>query len=286
MTAGSHPCLAVSAKPESVDDLALRLRDLGSGGIEIRDRDTMTPGESGGVLLLAGFADATSRDAALAAMLDGGGAAAARAVDVTDDGWSTRWREFFRPVVLERLQVITPWMVPPRPDRLTVVIDPGQAFGTGGHPTTRLVLEMLEQRLAGAAAARPVLDVGTGSGVLAIAAAMLGAAPVRGIDIDAEALAAAEDNARKSGVSARVAFSIGGPENLGGVWPLVLANIELAAFRELALAIAARVAAGGELLVSGLLDGQAEACRSLFAGFAAGEERGLDGWVALSLVRR
>lgn len=284
MSVPPYPCLAIDVVQASVDDVARRLHLLGSSGIEIRDRDTMTPRE--GALLLAGFPDAVTRDAALACMAGVGGCFEARPVDVAEDGWATRWREFFRPVVLERLQVVTPWMAPPHPDHPSIVVDPGMAFGTGGHPTTRLILEMLERRFAGPAPPRRVLDLGTGSGVLAIAAVALGAGQAHGIDVDPGAVAVAEQNARINAVSDRATFAAGSPEGLGGAWPLVMANIELPVFESSAAAIAALVAAGGGLLVSGLLEDQAAFCRSLFAGFEVTEERALDGWSALALVRR
>ncbi|HUT76984.1 MAG TPA: 50S ribosomal protein L11 methyltransferase, partial [Polyangia bacterium] len=196
-----------------------------------------------------------------------------------------RWREFFQPVVLEHLQVITPWMTPPHPDRPTVVVDPGQAFGTGGHPTTRLILSMLERRACGTGLADRVLDVGCGSGVLAIAAAVLGAVSAYGIDIDPQAIAAADENILANRVADRVRCGSRTLTDLGGTWPLVLANIELSVFALLAPAIAARVAPAGELLVSGLLADQAEACLALFPDFAVVERLALDGWLALALVR-
>jgi ribosomal protein L11 methyltransferase len=275
----------VEADSALVDELSWRLHGLGASGIEVRDDRTMTAGEGAGALLLAGFADAASRDSALAALAGAPGVGTARAVEVADDGWSTRWREFFRPVVLERLQVVTPWMTPPRPDLPAVVIDPGQAFGTGGHPTTRLILAMLEQRAARGGLPGRVLDVGTGSGVLAIAAVLLGAGEALGIDIDGEAVAAARENAAANGVAGRVRCLGSAVRDLGETWPLVLANIELPVFRELAPAISARVAAGGELLVSGLLEEQAEAGLALFPGFEHGQRPVLDGWTALALRR-
>jgi ribosomal protein L11 methyltransferase len=285
MSSPPHPCLAISADPDNVDHLAWRVHALGANGIEIRDRDTLTPGAAGRSLLLAGFDDGAARDAARDALASGAGNTEVRSLDVTDDGWSTRWREFFRPVVLERLQVITPWMAPPRADRLTLVVDPGQAFGTGGHPTTRLVLSLLERRAFGAGLPERVLDVGCGSGVLAIAAALLGAGSAHGIDIDPQAVHSANENALANRVADRVSCTARTPDDLSGTWPLVLANIELTAFVRLAPAIAARVAPAGSLLVSGLLEDQAEACRSLFPDFDVVGRLTLDGWLALALVR-
>ena len=112
-----------------------------------------------------------------------------------EPGWEDRWRAFHRPVEIGRLWVGPPWEEPP-PGLLTVVIDPGRAFGTGAHPTTRLCLELLQEL-----APTSLLDVGCGSGVLAIAAARLAFAPVVALDNDPDAIEATEINTRANGVS-------------------------------------------------------------------------------------
>jgi ribosomal protein L11 methyltransferase len=208
-----------------------------------------------------------------------------RSVNLVDDGWSTRWREHFRPVVLEKLQVITPWMIPPRPDLISIVIDPGQAFGTGGHATTRLILRLLERRAAEGALPETLLDVGTGSGILAVAAARLGARKVTAIDSDAASVEAARENAVANRVSARIDLCHGPISELRGRWPLVLANLELAIFLKHAPDIARCVADRGALLLSGLLADQAAACLALWPGFRTLDRQEEDGWAALALER-
>jgi ribosomal protein L11 methyltransferase len=120
-------------------------------------------------------------------------AGTANAEDV-GEGWAERWREFHRPVRVGSLWVGQPWQEPPT-DALVVVIDPGRAFGTGAHATTRLCLELLGRIERGS-----LLDIGCGSGVLAIAAAKLGFAPVVAIDDDEQAVAVARANAEANGV--------------------------------------------------------------------------------------
>jgi ribosomal protein L11 methyltransferase len=117
------------------------------------------------------------------------------AVSDVEEGWEERWREFHKPVRIGRLWVGPPWESPPA-DALAVVVDPGRAFGTGAHPTTRLCLEALLDLERGS-----LLDVGCGSGVLAIAAALLGFAPVLGIDTDDAAIDATRANAAANGVA-------------------------------------------------------------------------------------
>ena len=121
----------------------------------------------------------------------------ASARDVAD-GWEERWREFHRPTRVGQLWIGQPWQEPPA-DALAVVIDPGRAFGTGAHPTTRLCLELLAEVERGS-----LLDVGCGSGVVAIAAAKLGFAPVLAVDLDEHAVDAAGRNARANGVAVDV----------------------------------------------------------------------------------
>jgi len=142
----------------------------------------------------------------------------ARGADV-DGGWEDKWRAFHRPVRVGRLWVGPPWETPPA-DVLTVVVDPGRAFGTGSHPTTQLCLQALQELEPG-----PLLDVGCGSGVLTIAAALLGFAPVLGVDIEEPSIAATLENARANGVTVE-AHLVVGDEPLPSS-PLVVANISL-----------------------------------------------------------
>ncbi len=130
--------------------------------------------------------------------------------EIADD-WPERWKRFHRPVLIESprgvpaLYVRPPWEAPSdREDVKEIVIDPGQAFGTGAHATTRLCLELLLELTGLEGAAGPLLDVGTGSGVLAIAAAQLGFAPVLGLDHERESVAAAGENANANGVTIEV----------------------------------------------------------------------------------
>jgi ribosomal protein L11 methyltransferase len=136
-------------------------------------------------------------------------------------GWEDRWRSFHRPIRIGRLWVGPPWESPP-PDALAIVIDPGRAFGTGAHPTTRLSLELLQELEPGS-----FLDVGCGSGVLAVAAALLGHAPVLGVDVEAPSIVATRDNAARNGVDLEV--QLVGPEDRLPEVQAAVANISIEA---------------------------------------------------------
>jgi ribosomal protein L11 methyltransferase len=146
---------------------------------------------NGGGLELAAYTNAAGEERIWQAF---GGAASA---DVEED-WQDRWRQFHKPVRVGSLWIGPPWETPD-PGAIAVVIDPGRAFGTGGHPTTQLCLGLLEAEERGA-----VLDIGCGSGVLSIAAAKLGFAPVLALDFDPQAVEATERNAAANGVSIEV----------------------------------------------------------------------------------
>ncbi|HEY6960430.1 MAG TPA: 50S ribosomal protein L11 methyltransferase, partial [Gaiellaceae bacterium] len=144
--------------------------------------------ERGDGVELAAYTDAAGEERMWAFFGNG------RAADV-DSGWEDRWRAFHRPIRIGRLWVGPPWLEPDA-DALAVVIDPGRAFGTGAHQTTQLCIETLQELEP-----QPLLDVGCGSGVLSIAAALLGYAPVVGVDIEEPSIAATLENAAANGVA-------------------------------------------------------------------------------------
>ena len=222
----------------------------------------------------------------------------------TADDWQERWRQFHRPVLIEAppatragvgalpaLHIRPPWeLADTRPSGHVeeIVIDPGQAFGTGAHATTALCLELLLALAATGAAHGPLLDVGTGSGVLAIAAARLGFAPVLGLDHEAESVEAAQDNAEVNGVQIAVerfdlrTQPLPGP---GAERPrVILANLLLPLLLELSRTM---VRAPEHLIASGLLREQADQVATAFAErFGLTEHRRLQRgeWAALWLL--
>jgi ribosomal protein L11 methyltransferase len=216
--------------------------------------------------------------------------------------WELAWRVHFTPLRLgRRLLIVPPW-VPAPPDtkpgdaelddagRVRIVIDPGQGFGTGWHASTALALLMLED-LLGASPPPPVpsrlLDVGTGSGILAIAGRLLGVPQAVTLDLDAQALPDVRRNFALSGLAAPLGMLRGGPECLRGAFPLVLANIVSEVLLAHRAALAGLTALGGCLILSGILEPERAALVEAYAalGFAPIHERRREGWVALCLRR-
>jgi ribosomal protein L11 methylase PrmA len=158
------------------------------------------------------------------------------------------------------------------------------AFGTGLHPTTALCLEAIEDRLVGRGVRDPgMLDVGTGSGVLALAALKLGVPQAVGIDIDEEALRVAAENARINGLESRLQLVHGGPEAVDGTWPLVVANVLAAPLIEMAPVLVRRVGHHGELLLSGIASGVEEEVERVYRrlGMHRLQAESRAGWVTL-----
>ena len=208
-----------------------------------------------------------------------------------EDDWTQAWRAHYRPIPVGRSLLILPaWMEPPSGDRLVIRMDPGMAFGTGTHPTTRLCLLALEELLQ---PGQQVLDLGCGSGVLAIAAAKLGARRALALDIDPAAVRAAQHNAARNGVQQRVQVMAGSLPELQAMQPpptfdLLLANI-LAPILEQLLeeGMAALLRPEGRAVLSGVLAHQADHLlqRAAPCGLALEKELAMEDWRALVLKR-
>ncbi len=197
--------------------------------------------------------------------------------EIAEQNWVQLTQAQFEPIrINDRLWIVPTWHDAPDPAAINLILDPGMAFGTGSHPTTRLCLEWLVESIRGG---ERLLDYGCGSGILAIAAAKLGAGSVLGIDIDDNALTAARDNAEKNQVTLELRHS---REALGETFNLVVANILTNPLCVLAPLLAARVAAGGRIALSGVLESQTELVLAAYAPFLSlcvGAT--LDGWVRL-----
>jgi ribosomal protein L11 methyltransferase len=193
-----------------------------------------------------------------------------------DDDWADRWKEFHKPVQIGHIHVRPPWWAPLK-DSIDIVIDPGQAFGTGAHPTTRLSLELLLE-----VAPAPLVDLGCGSGVLAIAAAKLGFTPITALDHDPAAVDATRENADTNGVTLERVERHDLRERPAPVAPVVIANL----MRPLLLRVAELMPEQPEtLIVSGLLEGEEEVVAAAFVPMRERRRLGLQGWSALLLTR-
>jgi len=201
--------------------------------------------------------------------------------EVDDDDWVRRSQAQFPPTrISARLWIVPSWHELPDPAAVSVRLDPGVAFGTGTHPTTQLCLQWLDEELRPGSS---VLDYGCGSGILAIAAGRLGAGALVGVDVDEQALTAARVNSTTNAVTARYTD----PAGLGsGRYDVVIANILSNPLKVLAPALLARVAAGGALVLSGVLERQGEevlaAYREADRAVCLSVWRALEGWVCLA----
>lgn len=204
-------------------------------------------------------------DAATESALRAAGLGPVEASEV-EEGWEERWREFHHGVAIGRLWVGPPWEEP-QPGLLPLVVDPGRAFGTGAHPTTRLCLELLQEQPPGS-----TLDVGCGSGVLSVAAALLGHGPVLAVDDDPLAIEATAGNAAANGVAGRVeARLLDARDAALPAADLALANVSLAVVETVLPLLDARRA-----IISGFL----ERAAPVAPGWRRLERRTRDGWAA------
>lgn len=262
----------VSVAPADVELVSDRLWVAGAIGIEEQGDDP--------VLLFAGFEDEAAAHAAAAAE------PGARVEAVEDDSWADEWRAWAQPVRVGDLLVQPAWLPLAEDHDAAVVltIDPGRAFGSGAHASTALALEALwSEPLDGA----HVLDLGTGSGVLAIAAVRRGAAHVVATDIDPAALDACVRNAEVNGAAARIVAVDEPPSSFATAFDAAFANVLAVTLREVARDLVAVVVPGGCLVLSGMLDEQVDAVVECYADAGCSVRRVLrrEGWAALVLDR-
>jgi ribosomal protein L11 methyltransferase len=272
--------LALRVKREDADVVLAELLELAPGGVEETDLPD-------GVIEYAVYGAPGELPELPDLQAAAGGALVEVVTTEVADDWADRWRQFHRPIeIAGRLYVRPPWE-PARDDIMDLVIDPGQAFGTGAHHTTRLCLELLADESVPTPPAAGVMDLGCGSGVLAIAAAKLGWGPVAGVDHELESVRATAENATANGVTVAVErFDLirGGPAPTA---PLVLANL----LRPLLLCVARAGFQGGTapqtLIASGLLTHEADEIAAAFArhDLIEADRRTSGEWAALLLRR-
>ena len=200
---------------------------------------------------------------------------------VEQEDWQNAWKKYYHAMDIGKRLAIVPGWEQYDTDRTAITMDPGMAFGTGTHETTALCLEVLDERVRGG---ERVLDIGTGSGILAIAALKLGAAAAEGVDIDPMCVRTAGENAVRNGVEDRLTVLVGDlSDKASGVYDLITANIVAAAILSLAPHVPALLAPGAVFIASGIIDTRKE---EVLAGLrAAGLEpfdvREKRGWVCI-----
>ena len=274
--------LSVAAAPEILEALAALLVEWGAGG---------TVEEAGGI---AAFYVPEERDRVEALLAryasDLGAPVSWGWIDVPDEDWWESWKAHFRPtVVSSRLAVCPSWEAwnPPSPEIRVIRMDPGRAFGTGTHETTRLCLGALDRWLA-EEPADTLLDVGSGSGILSIGASLLGVGRVVAVDVDPVASQATRENAARNGAADVIVAVCADLRAIRGTYPLVVANILYEVLLGLAPLLSERVTPGGRLLLSGMLRPELPSAVSVYARFGLlAEGNAAEGeWGALLLRKK
>ncbi|PWU25327.1 MAG: hypothetical protein C5B48_01885 [Candidatus Rokuibacteriota bacterium] len=289
--------LTVASSPDISDGLANFLWEQGALGVVEEESPPEPP------RLRAFFADSASSTVLLGAVSTYraslkalGFRVAASEPEITplrDGEWASAWQQSFPPLEIgRRLMIAPPWEArdgAAAAGRVPVIIEPGRAFGTGHHGSTEGCLALLEQTLDSPdRSPSRVLDIGTGSGILAIAAIKLGVLEALAIDIDPDAIAAARVNADKNGCANRIRVELHGPERVPSrpPFPLVLANLLTHTHVAFAAHYARLTAPGGILVLGGILADEAAEVSSAIrsAGFEPSARLVVDGWASLAFV--
>ena len=292
-------CAIIETAEESVEILSDALLEVGALAVDVQDAAAGTADERP-IFAEPGEAPATgwcsnrvgalfAADADLYVLVPEALAAAGLAATaafsierVEDADWVRLTQSQFHPIqITPRLWVVPSWHTPPDPAAINIALDPGVAFGTGAHPTTRLCLRWLDATVTPDA---DVLDYGCGSGILAIAAMKLGAARACGIDIDPQAVQAAQHNAQQNGVEITLATA---EQDVSGPAQIVVANILANPLTVLAPLLARLTRPGGQIALSGILVEQADTVLEAYAPqFTMTRAATDEGWVLLTGSRR
>lgn len=279
---------------EALEALSVSVEDADAGGTEeqaLFGEPGLPPPAAGWArsTLRALFETETAAEAAAAALLAQEGAAGVQMqalAPLAEQDWVRLTQSQFAPVeITPAFWIVPSWHQPPAAARRVLRLDPGLAFGTGTHPTTRMCLRWIAGRAAGSLRHGRVLDYGCGSGILAIAAALHGAAAVTAVDIDPAAVTASRDNAERNGVPPST-LAAGLPPLAEGLFGVVLANILATPLTLLAPLLAGHLAPGGWLVLAGILERQADALTTAYAPWLAlSVADAEDGWVLMTAKR-
>jgi ribosomal protein L11 methyltransferase len=286
--------LKIPADQDAADRLSDALMELGALSVSIEDAHAGTAHEQP-IFGEPGMVQETWHDSLVSALFDPGADVAGilreasqaaglpavpahRIEALAEQDWVRLTQSQFDPIqISKRLWIVPSWHVAPDPSAIVLVLDPGLAFGTGSHPTTRLCLQWLDSSLPEKAS---VLDYGCGSGILAIAAKRLGAGRVVGVDIDPQAVQAARDNAQQNAVEVDFYLPDAIPE---AQYAVVIANILSNPLKVLAPLLAARTQPHGQIVLSGILAEQAEEMRALYGAWFDMRPAIIDeGWACLT----
>jgi ribosomal protein L11 methyltransferase len=285
--ADAYVSLTVDLPEGDAELLQDLFHERGAQGLEVRDREAPPmPGvrgpKSGEAIVIAYFDDRALAEEVLAELRESFPAARASLEAIENRDWSNEWKSRIRSTTVGRLWVGPPWETPPS-DKITLTIEPKMAFGTGDHPTTALCLGAVDDFLAKHPGAS-VLDVGTGTAVLAIAAKKLGAGRVVGVDNDPMSVELARENAQLNGTP-ELELSLKSLDAIDGRFDLVLANILANTLIELAPAISAHVEK--RLVLAGILAPQADSVAEAYQaqGLRRVGQAQIDNWVRLDLER-
>lgn len=278
-----YPHVHVDVTADQLELTSLAFWESGALGVEERDDATFERGAAPGkTTLVASFDSEAAAQSAIDALRP---ELTARFHWLEGDSWRDGWRAYFKPLrVAEHLVVRPSWEAfEPLPQDVVITLDPGGAFGTGTHESTQLVLAALEQQRVEVAATRRVLDVGCGSGILSVAAVLLGADSVLAIDLDPAALDATRENAVLNDLGSEIETASTPLGEIDGVFGLVLANIEAHVLIPIAAELAARVRPGGLLILSGVLVSQTDDVLAAYPHMACLARPTRGEWTALLL---
>jgi ribosomal protein L11 methyltransferase len=268
--------IAFTVPAGSAEAMAESLVEHGAGGVEERDQGTLERAPEGQVTLVVWIAPEQVED-----YLSRFPGAVVQKRERDEDEWRDAWKKYFGVRRVGRFVIVPSWEThQAQPGDLAIALDPGRAFGTGGHATTRLCLLAVD-RFTGDC--RSFLDVGCGSGVLAIGCALRFAeARGAGIDVDPDAIEVSRENALRNGVSERIDFSTG---TISGQHQIVCANIQPEVLIPMADALMGALAPGGLLVLSGILIEAAEPVERAFAALTLVSRDDEEGWRALAFTR-